>query len=36
MLLKAAETVLGYFGFDRTAFGYTGEKKNRSRGTLKA
>jgi hypothetical protein len=29
MLLEAAETALGYFGFDRTAFGYSVEKKNR-------
>jgi DNA polymerase elongation subunit (family B) len=29
MLLEAAETVLGYFGFDRTAFGDTVKKRNR-------
>jgi hypothetical protein len=29
MLLQAAETVLGYFGFNRTAFGDTVEKRNR-------
>jgi DNA polymerase elongation subunit (family B) len=29
MLLEAAETVLGYFGFDRTAFGDTVQKRNR-------
>jgi DNA polymerase elongation subunit (family B) len=29
MLLEAAETVLGYFGFDRTAFGNTDEKRDR-------
>jgi hypothetical protein len=29
MLLDAAETVLGYFGFDRTA--YSGFKKNGKR-----
>ena len=29
MLLEAAETVLGYFGFDRTLFGDTGRSKNR-------
>ncbi|MFZ0220929.1 MAG: hypothetical protein WAM42_04450 [Candidatus Nitrosopolaris sp.] len=28
-LLEAAETVLGYFGFDRTLFGYTSRSKNR-------
>jgi hypothetical protein len=28
MLLEAAETVLGYFGFDRTAFG-AAKKRNR-------
>jgi DNA polymerase elongation subunit (family B) len=28
MLLESAETVLGYFGFDRTAFGYA-PKKNK-------
>jgi hypothetical protein len=28
MLLEAAETVLGYFGFDRTVYGYA-PKKNR-------
>lgn len=27
MLLEAAETVLGYFGFDRTAFGDTPKKR---------
>jgi hypothetical protein len=26
---EAAETVLGYFGFDRTAIGYSVEKRNR-------
>jgi hypothetical protein len=26
MLLEAAETVLGYFGFDRTLYGDTGHK----------
>ncbi|HYT45798.1 MAG TPA: hypothetical protein VEP90_25960, partial [Methylomirabilota bacterium] len=30
MLLEAAETVLGYFGFDRTVYGDT-SKKNRNR-----
>jgi len=29
MLLEAAETVLGYFGFDRTLFGVTSRSKNR-------
>ena len=29
MLLEAAETVLGYFGFDRTLFGNTSPSKNR-------
>ena len=29
MLLEAAETVLGYFGFDRTLYGDTSRKKNR-------
>ncbi len=29
MLLEAAETVLGYFGFDRSAFGDIIEKKKR-------
>jgi DNA polymerase elongation subunit (family B) len=29
MLLEAAETVLGYFGFDRTAFGDIAQKRNR-------
>jgi DNA polymerase elongation subunit (family B) len=29
MLLEAAETVLGYFGFDRTLFGVTIRSKNR-------
>jgi hypothetical protein len=29
MLLEAAETVLGYFGFDRTLFGDTSRSKNR-------
>lgn len=29
MLLVAAETVLGYFGFDRTAFGDTVQRRNR-------
>ncbi|MGA9150761.1 MAG: hypothetical protein WBZ36_09295 [Candidatus Nitrosopolaris sp.] len=29
MLLEAAETVLGYFGFDRTLFGGTSRSKNR-------
>jgi len=29
MLLEAAETVLGYFGFDRSAFGDTIEGRNR-------
>ena len=29
MLLEAAETVLGYFGFDRTVFGVTIRSKNR-------
>ena len=28
-LLEAAETVLGYFGFDRTLFGVTSRSKNR-------
>lgn len=27
MLLQAAETVLGYFGFDRTAFGDAPKKR---------
>ena len=27
MLLEAAETVLGYFGFDRTAFGDPPKKR---------
>jgi hypothetical protein len=27
MLLEAAETVLGYFGFDRTLFGDTSRSK---------
>jgi hypothetical protein len=31
MLLEAAETVLGYFGFDRTLFGDTSRSKNRKR-----
>jgi DNA polymerase elongation subunit (family B) len=46
MLLEAAETVLGYFGFDRTAFGdppkkrmkwwqYLHEEKLKDRGTEK-
>jgi hypothetical protein len=29
MLLEAAETVLGYLGFDRTLFGVAGRSKNR-------
>ena len=29
MLLEAAETILGYFGFDRTVYGDTIRKKNR-------
>jgi hypothetical protein len=29
MLLEAAETVLGYFGFDRTAYGGISRSKNR-------
>ena len=29
MLLEAAETVLGYFGFDRTVFGDTMKKRNK-------
>jgi hypothetical protein len=29
MLLEAAETVLGYFGFDRTLYGDTIRKKNK-------
>ena len=29
MLLEAAETVLGYFGFDRMLFGVTSRSKNR-------
>jgi hypothetical protein len=29
MLLEAAETVLGYFAFDRTAYGDTSRSKNR-------
>jgi hypothetical protein len=29
MLLEAGETVLGYLGFDRTAFGDTAQKRNR-------
>ena len=29
ILLEAAETVLGYFGFDRTLFGVTSHSKNR-------
>jgi hypothetical protein len=29
MLLEAAETVLGYFGFDRTIYGDVGRNKNR-------
>jgi len=29
MILDAAETVLGYFGFDRTAFGDTVKRRNR-------
>jgi DNA polymerase elongation subunit (family B) len=29
MLLEAAETVLGYFGFDRTAYGIDKSRKNR-------
>jgi hypothetical protein len=29
MLLQAAKTVLGYFGFDRTLFGVTSRSKNR-------
>ena len=29
MLLEATETVLGYFGFDRTLFGDTSRSKNR-------
>jgi hypothetical protein len=28
MLLEATETVLGYFGFDRTAFSEAPKKKN--------
>jgi hypothetical protein len=30
MLLEAAETVLGYFGFDRTLYGDIGRSKNRN------
>ena len=29
MLLEAAETILGYFGFDRTIYGDNIKKKNR-------
>lgn len=29
MFLEAAETVLGYSGFDRTAYGDTGRNKKR-------
>ncbi len=29
MILEAAETILGYFGFDRTVYGDTGRKKER-------
>ncbi len=29
MVLEAAETVLGYFGFDRTAYGIDNSRKNR-------
>ena len=29
MLLEAAETVLGYFGFDRTVYGAENRRKNR-------
>jgi hypothetical protein len=29
LLLEAAGTVLGYFGFDRTAYGDTSHSKNR-------
>ena len=29
ILLETAETVLGYFGFDRTLFGDTSRSKNR-------
>ena len=29
ILLEAAETVLGFFGFDRTAFGDTVKKRNK-------
>jgi hypothetical protein len=29
MLLEAAETILGYFGFDRTIYGDAIKKKNR-------
>jgi hypothetical protein len=29
MLLEAAETVLGYFGFDKTVYGDSIRKKNR-------
>jgi hypothetical protein len=29
MLLDAAETILGYFGFDRTLYGDAGRSKNR-------
>jgi DNA polymerase elongation subunit (family B) len=29
MLLEAAETILGYFGFDRTLYGDAGRKKER-------
>jgi hypothetical protein len=29
MLLEAAETVLGYFGFDRTAFGDIAQRKRK-------
>jgi hypothetical protein len=29
MLLEAAETVLGYFGFDRTVYGGSPKRKNR-------
>jgi len=29
MLLEVAETVLGFFGFDRTVYGETSKNKNR-------
>jgi hypothetical protein len=31
MLLEAAETVLGYLSFDRTAYGIDKNRKNRNR-----